>query len=87
MRLVNGAIGTVKAICYQTGGPPDLPLAAMAAFDKYCGPTLHDGTVPVTRSYSSFLVYSVQATDTTETGMGCDYSQVTRINPVQGRCQ
>ena len=46
--LVNGAIGTVKAICYQNGGPPDLPLAVMVLFDKYCGPTLHDGTVPVT---------------------------------------
>ena len=40
MGLVNGAIGTVKAICYQTGGPPDLPLAVMVAFEKYCGPTL-----------------------------------------------
>ena len=48
MRLVNGAVGTVKAIYYQTGGPPDSPLAVMAVFDKYCGPTLHDGTVPVT---------------------------------------
>ena len=46
--LVNGGIGTVKAICYQNGGPPDLPLAVMVLFDKYCGPTLHDGTVPVT---------------------------------------
>ena len=46
--LVNGAIGTVKAICYQNGGPPDLPLAVIVMFDKYCGPTLHDGTVPVT---------------------------------------
>ena len=23
--LVNGAMGTVQAICYRTGGPPDLP--------------------------------------------------------------
>ena len=46
--LVNGAIGTVKAICYQNGRPPDLPIAVMVLFDKYCGPTLHDGTVPVT---------------------------------------
>ena len=25
-----------------------MPLAVMVTFDKYCGPTLHDGTVPVT---------------------------------------
>ena len=41
MRLVNGELGTVKlSKCYQTGGPPDLPLAF-----KYYGPTLHDGPV------------------------------------------
>ena len=27
--LVNGAIGTVIAICYQQGSPPDLPMAVM----------------------------------------------------------
>ena len=25
--LVNGVMGTFSIICYQTGGPPDLPLA------------------------------------------------------------
>ena len=45
--LVNGAMGTVKAICYRSGGPPDLPLAVMVKFDHYTGPTLHDGTVPI----------------------------------------
>ena len=45
--LVNGAMGTVQAVCYHTGGPPDLPVAVMIKFDHYSGPTLHDGTVPI----------------------------------------
>ena len=46
--LVNGAMGTVDAICYRTGGPPDLPLAVMVKFDNYSGPTFHgQGTVPI----------------------------------------
>ena len=46
--LVNGAMGTVQAICYRTGGPPDLPIAVMIHFDSYSGPTFPDGTVPIT---------------------------------------
>ena len=46
--LVNGAMGTIESICYRSGGPPDLPLAVMVKFDHYSGPTLHDGTVPIT---------------------------------------
>ena len=45
--LVNGAMGTVKAICYRNGGPPDLPIAVMVTFDCYSGPTLHDHSVPI----------------------------------------
>ena len=45
--LVNGAMGTVQAICYQSGGLPSLPVAVMVKFDKYWGPTLHDGSVPI----------------------------------------
>ena len=45
--LVNGAMGTVQAICYRTGGPPDLPIAVMVHFDSYSGPTFPDGTVPI----------------------------------------
>ena len=46
MRLVNGAMGTVKSICYRHGGgPPDLPVAVTVLFDTYSGPTLPDGTV------------------------------------------
>ena len=46
--LVNGAMGTVQAICYTTGGPPDLPIAVMVRFDNYSGPTFPDNTVPIT---------------------------------------
>ena len=46
--LVNGAMGTVKCICYQNGNkPPSLPTAVTVLFDKYCGPTLFDGSVPI----------------------------------------
>ena len=53
--LVNGARGTIQAICYKIGGPPSLPLAIMVKFQNYSGPTLHD-TVPITpvqRTWSS----------------------------------
>ena len=57
MGLVNGAMGTVQAICYQSAkAPPNLPVAVMVHFDTYSGPTLPDGTVPITpirRSWST----------------------------------
>ena len=40
-------MGTVQTICYQTGGPPSLSVAIMVKFDKYRGPTLHDGSAPI----------------------------------------
>ncbi|XP_019859761.1 PREDICTED: ATP-dependent DNA helicase PIF1-like, partial [Amphimedon queenslandica] len=46
--LVNGAMGTVEAICYKETMPPHLPVAVMVRFDHYTGPTVHDGTVPIT---------------------------------------
>ena len=46
--LVNGAMGTVVAICYKTDqSPPHLPVAVMVRYDSYSGPTLTDGTVPI----------------------------------------
>ena len=49
MGLVNGAMGTVVAICYRNGeSPPNLPIAVTVRFDSYRGPTLSDGTVPIT---------------------------------------
>ena len=45
--LVNGARGTIVAICYENGhSPPDLPVAVMVRFDCYSGPTPSDGSVP-----------------------------------------
>ena len=54
--LVNGTRGTVVSICYQDGGPPNLPVAVMVRFDHYTGPTLPDLSVqitPVQRSWSN----------------------------------
>ena len=46
---MNGAMGTVVAICYRTGqAPPNLPIAVTVHFDSYTGPTLSDGTVLIT---------------------------------------
>ena len=48
MGLVNGAMGTIKSICYRPGeGPPNLPIAVTVLFDAYSGPTLPDRTVPI----------------------------------------
>ena len=57
--LVNGAMGTIKAICYHNGGPPDLPLAVMVLFDKYHGPT---SVTPIrhTWSHSGVQCFSLQ---------------------------
>jgi len=49
MGLVNGAMESVQAISYNdSGAPPDLPVAVTVLFDNYSGPTLLDGTVPIT---------------------------------------
>ena len=47
--LVNGAMGTVKAICYRVGqAPPHLPIAVMVQFDCCSAPTtLPDQTIPI----------------------------------------
>ena len=48
--LVNGAMGTVVAICYDDAGesPPRLPVAVTVRFDSFSGPTLSDGSIPIT---------------------------------------
>ena len=47
--LLNGAMGTIVTICYRTAqAPPNLPIAVTVHFDSYTGPTLSDGTVPIT---------------------------------------
>ncbi|KAK3922031.1 ATP-dependent DNA helicase [Frankliniella fusca] len=47
--LVNGATGTVVDIIYEPNKAPpnDLPVAVMVRFDKYSGPTMADGSVPI----------------------------------------
>ena len=54
--LVNRAMGTVAAICYHTGGPPNLPIAVMVKFDSYSGPTLPNRTIPITPLHRSWSV-------------------------------
>ena len=58
--LVNGAMGTIEAICYQSGGPPDLPVAVMVHFDRYCGPSLQNGVVPITPIRRTWSTSGVQ---------------------------
>ena len=58
--VVNGAMGTIEAMCYRTGGPPDLPLAVMVRFDNYSGPTLHIGTAPITPMRRTWSTSGVQ---------------------------
>ena len=56
MGLVNGAMGTVEAICYTRDKPPALPVAVMVRFDHYSGPAMYNKTVPITpirRNWSS----------------------------------
>ena len=48
MGLVNGAMGTIQAICYKDGqAPPSPPVAVTVLVDHYSGPTLPDSTVPI----------------------------------------
>ena len=55
--LVNGAMGTVIAICYKSGqAPPNLPVPVMLRFDPYPGPTLPDGTCMVCTKCPVFTI-------------------------------
>ena len=59
--LVNGAMGTIKAICYQNGkAPPDLPTSVTVTFDAYTGPMLQDGTVPIAPIRRTWLAAGAQ---------------------------
>jgi len=54
-------MGTIQAICYNdNGAPPDLPVAVAILFDHYSGPTLLDGTVPITPLHQSYSVTGIQ---------------------------
>lgn len=61
MGLVNGAMGTIVAICYSGGSaPPQLLIAFMVRFDSYSGPVYSDGTVPITPIRHTWLTSGVQ---------------------------
>ena len=86
--LVNGALGTVEAICYEGDQrPPNLPIAVTVKFDSYSGPTLPDGTVPIT-PLPPHLVFNHKAvltsSDSTQACLGCHHSQVPGSNTGQG---
>ena len=80
--LVNGAMGTIKAICYRNGGPPDLPQTVMVHFDNYSGPTLHDGTVPITPIRRRSVL---PPTTSPQISLGCHHPQVPRTHSGQSR--
>lgn len=46
--LVNGALGTVTAIVYDSKNlPPNLPLYILIKFDKYYGPCFYEESIPI----------------------------------------
>ena len=46
--FLTACVISAQIMSYRSGGPSDLPLAVMVKFDHYSGPTLQDGTVPIT---------------------------------------
>ena len=81
--LVKGAMGTIQTICYRSGGPPDLPIAVMVHFDSYSGPTLHDGTVPITSPPHLVFIRRPVLTSSaaSEAGVGSHHPQVSGSHP------
>ena len=84
MGLVNGAMGTVVAICYRNGeSPPNLPIAVTVRFDSYRGPTLSDGTVPITplrRTWSASGGSCSRLQLPPQASLGCHHPQSSRAN-------
>lgn len=74
-------MGLVKAICYHVGtAPPDLSVAVTVQFDTYSGPTLLDGTVPITplcHTWSSTRQCSIVVTS--QASLGC-YHHLHELN-------
>lgn len=65
--LVNGALGTVRDILYESGKRPitDLPVCIMVEFDKYTGPGLNDSRLfPVTVLTRTFTEKNVSCNRT-----------------------
>ena len=83
--LVNGALGTVEAICYDDNQqPPDLPIAVMVKFDTYAGPTLPDGTVPIAPLHRTWFTTTKQSPGATQARLGSDHTQVPGSDIGQG---
>ena len=77
--LVNGALGTVVAICYKDSlRHPDLPVSVMVMFDEYAGPTRSN--LPTL----AHLVFHHKAMLTpsaaSEAVLGCHHTQVPGID-------
>ena len=82
--LVNGALGTVEAICYEGDQqPPDLPIAVTVKFDSYSGPTLPDGTVPITPLRRTWFT-TITTPDSSQARLGHHHSQVPGSDTGQG---
>ena len=63
--VVNGAVGTITTICYLTGGPPNLLIAIITVhFDSYAGPTLPDGSVPISPIHQAWSSSGTQYSQT-----------------------
>ena len=62
--LINGAMGTVKAIVYINGSSPGLPQAVMVELDHYSGPTINDGSVQIVPVKCAWLQGSVVMSST-----------------------
>ena len=87
MGLVNGAMGTIKAICYNYGAAP---VAVTVQFDTYLGPTLPDAgrwnsSHCTTSPYMVVIWHPMfSIANPTKASLGCHYSQSTRAYSGQG---
>ena len=77
VNVVNGAMGTVQAICYRTRGPPNLPVAVMVTLDNYSGPTFqqhthHSSPALLVFIWRSMLTFAASS----QAGLGSDHTQI-----------
>uniref|UniRef100_A0A1X7V3U4 Uncharacterized protein n=1 Tax=Amphimedon queenslandica TaxID=400682 RepID=A0A1X7V3U4_AMPQE len=69
-------MGTVEDICYKETTRPHLPVAVMVRFDRYTGPTVHDGTVTITPLALAVMILKSQGLtlDKVVIGVGKEFS-------------
>ncbi|KAK3916898.1 ATP-dependent DNA helicase PIF6 [Frankliniella fusca] len=60
--LVNGCVGYVTDIVYCDAIDLDFPSFIMVKFDSFYGPTLEDGSIPITRIMKSWSVSNIYCT-------------------------